>query len=119
MRHGVLVSFAVMSVLVAAACSQSGSSGPFNRMLVPCDDPADLSGQPDSTPQSFIVAYRQGIDAQDETERLAAECGFRPEHISQLDPGWFSAQLDRVQLGCVRCDAVVASVVVNHPVFPQ
>ena len=119
MRPALFLTFAVMSVLIVLACSKSDSNSPFNRMLVPCDDPATLSGQPSRTAQSFIVAYRQGVDAQDETERLAAECGFQPTHVSQLEPGWFSADLDLVQLGCVRCDPVVSSVSVNHPIFPQ
>jgi hypothetical protein len=119
MRPALFLTFAGMSVLAALACSESDSIGPFNRMLIPCDSPAILSGQPSRTAQSFIVAYRQGVDAQGETERLAAECGFQPEHVSQIEPAWFSANLDLVQVGCVRCDPVVSFVSVNRPVFGQ
>ncbi len=102
------------SGLVTLACS--GSNSPLHSVLSPCTQPAPLNGAPDPAAEGFIVAYRDGIDIQAETERLADECGFQPTHISQVEPGWFSARLDLVQLACVRCAPSVSSVSFNQSI---
>ncbi len=77
---------------------------------MPCDDPAPLLGAPDPEAPGYIVTFHDGVDAQQETERLAALYGFRPRHVYRFTLRGFSAELSPESLESLRCEPAVKSV---------
>jgi hypothetical protein len=111
------VSILAVCGLVVGACS--GSSDEVPRFLLPCDDPAPLTGVPSSSNPQFIVTVRDDVDTVAEATRLASTCGF--EVLTATDSfHQFLAVFDIIQLGCVRCDEVVTLVEPRPPiVYPS
>lgn len=103
------------SGLVLCACSGSGGDG--STFLVPCDDPAPLSGMPSPPSLGFVIVLRVDAVAATEAPRIAAACGFDPGGV-RLGIQTFATPLDIVELGCVRCDPVVTRVAPDAILFP-
>lgn len=114
MRAKQLLVLLVAGSIMSWACS--GASDDGSTFLVPCDDPAPLTGTP-APSGSFTVSLHDDADADAESARLASTCGFTVNAVLQFGHG-FSAVLDIVELGCVRCDEVVTAVTPNVPLFP-
>ena len=80
----------------------------------PCDSPAPLLGQFDPRASGYIVDLRDGVDAAQETDRLAARYGFAPRHVYTYVLGGFSADLTPAVVAAVRCEASVNNVEFNQ-----
>jgi hypothetical protein len=65
----------------------------------------------------FIVVLRDGLDPTAESARLASTCGFAVKMVSSAGHS-FTAVLDIVQLGCVRCDPAVTFVEADAVLYP-
>lgn len=61
---------------------------------------------------------RDEVDANEESARIASTCGIEVNAVFEFGHG-FSAVLDIVQLGCVRCDEAVTAVIPNAPPVPD
>ena len=100
---------ALLSILAVTAAACSGTSEGMPKILEPCSDPAPLTGDPNPGPLGYTVELQMSADADTEATRIATECGVAVDHVLQFGGG-FIAQLDVIQLGCVRCDPQVKSV---------
>jgi hypothetical protein len=76
-----------------------------------------VSGYPSPWSLGFIVQLDPGLDAAVEAPRIAAACGFKVSTAAQSSDH-FTAVLDLVQLGCVRCDPAVQTVSADAVLFP-
>jgi hypothetical protein len=106
-RYGVLVA----ALLAVPGCGDAEKPGLFSM----CPDPAPLHGEPDSIRTDYIVGLEAGVDAEEETGRLEALCGFEATHIFTGSPG-FVSELSTTALECVRCDPVVRNVAYNRTI---
>jgi hypothetical protein len=102
MRH---FGWVVLGVL--AACGPDTVAAPDNALQPPCVLPAPLVGEFDPQAPHFIVIYRDGVDSQKETDRLAQLYGFEPRFVYQYAIQGFSAELEPSVLASVRCEVTV------------
>ena len=111
------ISILAFTCLAVVACSDSGSSEDVPRVLLPCDDPAPLSGLASPESLGYIVSLQDGVDQAAEANRLASACGFEAYEASSFGDR-FTAVLNIVEIGCVRCDPVVVQVSPNAILYP-
>ena len=117
MRHYALISVSLISCLSILACTDSGSSNDLPRVLLPCDNPAPFEGIALPPSLGYIVALQSGADQVAEAARIASACELGVYEASSTGD-WFTATLDVVEIGCVRCDPVVVMVAPNAVVYP-
>jgi hypothetical protein len=82
-----------------------------------CEMPAPLLGEFDPRAPEYLVAYRDDVDVEVETERLAAEYGFEPKTVGYA---WFTVD---VSIGeetreALRCEPSVEYIEYNGIVKP-
>jgi hypothetical protein len=91
------------------ACGSDHSLAP--QLVRPaCTDPAPLSGEFDPRAPGYIVLYRDGVDAQQETAILAARFQFVPRHVYTHALQGFSAEFSPEVVAAVRCEPTVRAV---------
>lgn len=115
MIRAAILALSSFLAITAAACS--GTSEDLPGVLVPCNEPAPLTGNPNPTALGYTVELQPTADVAAEAARIASTCGVAVDHVYQFSPA-FAAQLDLIQLGCVRCDSQVKSVFGNTVLYP-
>lgn len=113
MRYAALRGMLLVVALGAGACARDAEPTALPEMALQavCTDPAPLLGTPDPRAPGYIVAFHEGTDAVQETERLAEKYGFTPTHIytGTVLTG-FSAVLSKQTVEAIRCEPTVKSV---------
>ncbi len=104
----------IVPLIGTLACSNESRP----RVLALCENPAPLTGEPEPGVSGYIVSFHDGADAEAETTRVEAQCGFEARSVFQVPSPGFSADLSPAALDCVRCEPVVRSVAPNRPIFP-
>ena len=94
-------------VLVLSACGDDVAPSP--EPPAECTNPAPLLGEHDPRAPGFIVMFHSGVDAQAETQRLAAKYDFAPNYVFRTLPG-FSAALELSTVAGIRCEESVSLV---------
>ena len=79
----------------------------FKLLQPSCSSPAPVLGRFDPDAPGFIVVFKGGVDAAQETPRLASLYGFTPRFIYTHALQGFSAQLTPSALAAVRCESSV------------
>jgi hypothetical protein len=82
----------------------------MTRPRVPCEHPAPLVGKADPAAPGYIVTFHDDVDAQRETDRLAALHGFTPRHVYRHAVRGFSAELPPEVVERLRCEPAVKAV---------
>lgn len=72
-----------MTTLAVALITLGGCDDSDAEPEAMCEMPAPLNGEYDPRAPNYIVGYEDGIDAEAETERLAAKYEFEPESVSE------------------------------------
>jgi len=81
-----------------------------------CTAPAPLLGQFHPETPGYIVAFQDGVNAQEATQSLARKYGFTPRWIYQVTPG-FAADLTGEIVAQIRCEPTVQYVEHDSPAY--
>ena len=108
-RIGLIAGLALMGMLLLAGCNRSGESG----VLLPCSDPAPLNGKPDPAAPGVIVGLVSGVDATEESSRLAKKYSFTVEHVYDVLDAFFTPDMTPEALDRIRCEPTVRYVDYN------
>jgi len=103
--------FGLLLPVLLVACDSTSAVAPVPLTVEivrpPCEHPAALLGEFDPQAPRYIVVYRDSVDAEAETARLAAKYEFQPRFVYTHVPGGFSAELTPPVVADVRCEAKV------------
>jgi hypothetical protein len=105
MKAALVMSLAVFTI----GCQEATApQSPTFELLQPsCSSPAPVLGQFDPDAPGFIVVFEHGVDAAQETPRLASQYRFTPRFIYTHALQGFSAQFTPSALAAVRCESSV------------
>lgn len=99
---------------LSLATSTTTMSGP----AASCTNPTPVLGTFSPAAPGYIILFRNGINAQDETNRLAGLYKFQPTHIYQ-SIGGFSATFSTDVLEHLRCEANIKSIEFDGVAYAQ
>jgi hypothetical protein len=99
----------LMGMLLLAGCNRHGESG----VLLPCADPAPLNGKPDPAAPGILVGLVPGVDAAEESDRLAKKYGFTVEHVYDALGAFFTPDMTPEVVDRIRCEPTVRYVEYN------
>jgi hypothetical protein len=102
----------LVAVLTTIGASRGGRQLRIAFLGQVCFHPAPLHGKFDPRAPGYIVIFRRGMDAKDETERLEADYGFSATWVWTITPG-FSAGLDESVRDMLRCEPAVEFIEYN------
>lgn len=105
MKTAVVLLVAVLTISCQDATAPESST--FELLQPPCMMPAPVLGQFDPRVPGFIVLFERGVDAAQETPRLASLYGFTPRFIYTHALQGFSAELTPRALAALRCEPSV------------
>ena len=95
---------------LAASLLLFGCFDPTAPLQPPCREPAPLTGTFDPRVPDYIVIFHDGVDARQETTRLAAQYGFEPLGVWEHALLGFWAPPTREVVASLRCEASIKHV---------
>jgi hypothetical protein len=92
------------------SCQPSAAATAKQASPMQCATPAPLSGLFNSCAPGYLVQFRDGVDAEVETQRLASLHGFEPYAVFTLAIRGFASQLSPELREAIRCEPSVKVV---------
>jgi hypothetical protein len=99
-----IVLLIVLSLLLLTGCGAQES-----KPTGLCENPAPVLGEYDPDAPGYMVLFHDGIDAEEETNRLATLYGFQPTYILENSPV-FAATFSTDVLEHLRCEPSIKSI---------
>lgn len=101
---------ALIMFVTVAACSDSQVPTvlPVDDSLLSCAEPAPLLGEPaDGREDDYFVCFKEGVNVQEESARLAEKYGFTPRYVYGIIPCLAVRDLPQEIVDSLRCEATV------------